>query len=294
MSEQSAPTPTYTEWIGRTETVSDVASRSAAIGLASVLDRPLDAAETDRSELLPTGHWLQFTPTAPMNELGADGHPKLGAFMPPLDLPRRMWAGSKLEYHSPITVGQTLDRVTTIESITPKTGSSGRLCFVVLRHDVQADGVQALTERQSIVYREPAVLDPEQPSRQRPPRVSIGAPEGWDWVLSQQPLEATLFRYSALTFNAHRIHYDLPYATREEGYPGLVVHGPLLATYLVEGFLHTHPGAHVSAFEFSARAPIFCGEQIHVVGRAADDTSEELAIIAPDGGTALTARLSYR
>lgn len=160
----------FSAWGGRSESDEDVASRSAAIGLAGLLDAPLDSAAASSARLFPVGHWLQFTPTAAMSELGADGHPKLGGFMPPLNLPRRMWAGSKIDYHSSITVGQHLTRVSTIESITPKSGSSGRLSFVKLRHELSADSAPALTEWQTIVYREAAPVDPEAPSPRRPPR----------------------------------------------------------------------------------------------------------------------------
>lgn len=284
-------TPDFSDWVGRSEVLHDTASRSAAIGLGAVLDRPLAPEDTDRAQLFPLGHWLQFTPTAPMRDLGLDGHPKLGGFMPPLDLPRRMWAGSSLEFHSPITVGQPLTRTTTIESITPKQGSSGRLCFVALRHDVSADGTLAIVDRQTIVYRE-AVSPEGGGTAARPPRQDSPAPEGWDWVRSRRPNEATLFRYSALTFNTHRIHYDHPYTTEVERYPGLVVHGPLLATYLVDGFLDAHPGAAIAKFKFSARAPLFAGEQFHLVGRTLADGTEELAAINPEGETAISAHVT--
>lgn len=290
-------------WIGRSETLVDVASRSAAVGLGAVLDRPVAPEAADGARLLPLGHWLQFTPTAPTSELGPDGHPRLGSFMPPLDappfdLPRRMWAGSSLVFHAPVSVGQRLQRITTIESITPKEGASGRLCFVVLRHEVTADCELAIVDRQTVVYREAATVDPSGPSSRRAPRPDAPAPEGWDWVSERRPSEMTLFRYSALTFNTHRIHYDLPYATDVEGYPGLVVHGPLLATYLVDGFQRTRPDAEITAFEFSARAPSFAGELLHVAGRAAAPgaggvLAEELAVIGPDGRAAVTGRIAY-
>ena len=291
---EPATGPDLSAWVGRSETLHDVASRSAAIGLGAVLDRPLDPATADTATLAPLGHWLQFTPTAPMSELGADGHPRLGGFMPPLDLPRRMWAGSEIEYRSPITVGQRLERTTTIESITPKQGSSGRLCFVVLRHDVSADGELSLTDRQTIVYREAVEPGADAAPAQREPRPDAPAPEGWDWVRAHRPNEATLFRYSALTFNTHRIHYDLRYTTEVERYPGLVVHGPLLATHIVDDFLDARPDAGVAAFSFSARAPLFVGEQFHVAGRTRDDGSEELAVINPDGAVSITAKITRR
>lgn len=281
-------------WVGRTATTTDIASRQAAVGLGAVLDRPLDEAAADSAVLFPVGYWLQFTPTAPMSELGVDGHPKLGGFMPPLDLPRRMWAGSKVSFRSPIRVGQRLEKTTTIESITPKSGKSGRLCFVILRHDISADGELAVVEEQTIVYKEAVEPDPSAPSPQRPPREDTPAPDGWDWSRALRPSETTLFRFSALTFNTHRIHYDLPYATGVEGYPGLVVHGPLSATYIVDSFLAEHPGAEITGFEFSARSPVFAGEQIHVVGRADGEGAEALEVIAPGGGTAIRARIEYR
>ncbi|WP_051297898.1 FAS1-like dehydratase domain-containing protein [Brevibacterium album] len=290
------PLPDYGEWIGRTETLTDTASRTAAIQLGAILDRPADPAL-----LTPLGHWLQFTPTAPMSELGPDGHPKLGGFMPPLPFPRRMWAGSELTYLSPIRLGAALEKTSTIESITPKEGRSGRLCFVGLRHDLSADGTPAITERQTIVYREASPVDPDAPSPARPPREDQPAPEGWDWARAVRPGEVTLFRYSAVTFNSHRIHYDLPYATQVEGYPGLVVHGPLSATLLVDAFQQEHPGAQIVAFEFSARSPLFANEQAHLCGRAAeapagadeDVRAQELAVVGP-GGLAITAKISFR
>lgn len=290
---EDAAGPGYSAWIGRTETVSEEASRSAAVGLAAVLDRESHLHTVEGSPLFPVGHWLQFTPTAPMSELGADGHPTLGNFMPPLDLPRRMWAGSSIDFHSPILVGETIGRKTTIESITPKEGSSGRLCFVVLRHEISADGRPALTESQTIVYREAFEIEPDSPSPQRPPREATSLPDGWDWSRQRNSNTAVLFRYSALTFNTHRIHYDLPYATEVEQYPGLVVHGPLSATYIVEDFLHRHPGARLETFEFSARAPIFADEQVHVAGREIEPGLEELAVIGPGGFTAITAHIRY-
>lgn len=277
-------------WVSRSETVRDVASRSAAIGLGAVLDQPVDPDSAEGRSLFPVGHWLQFTPTAAMSELGSDGHPRLGGFMPPIPLPRRMWAGSRIDFHAPIAVGEKISRTTTIASVTPKSGSTGRLCFVELRHDVHAGERLALTELQTIVYRE--AVEPTE-SAARPPRADAPSPEGWDWVRERRPDEVALFRYSALTFNSHRIHYDRPYATEVEGYPGLVVHGPLSATYIVDAFLREHPGAELTSFEFSARAPLFAGELLHIVGRTEGTGSEELAVLGPNGKPAVTARIEF-
>jgi len=280
----------FASWVGRSETTQDVASRSAAIGLGALLDRPLDPEASDAAALFPLGHWLQFTPTAAMSELGADGHPRLGGFIPAMSLPRRMWAGSKITFQIPVIVGQRLARVTTIESITPKNGASGRLCFVVLRHDIASEGRPAIVEHQTLVYRAAVTVD-QAAATHRPPRSAGPAPDGLDWTRTQQPDETTLFRFSALTFNSHRIHYDLPYATGVEGYPGLVVHGPLSATYMVDAFLHENPSARITDFEFSARAPIFANESVYVCGRTAGRGVTELAVIAPDGQAAVTARI---
>lgn len=281
-------------WVGRSENARDVASRSAVVGLEALFDRPLSLDAADGAMLFPVGYWLQFAPVKPMSELGNDGHPKLGDFMPPLDLPRRMWAGSKIAFHSPIVVGQRIERVTTIESITPKTGSSGPLCFVVLRHDITAEGVLAAVEHQTIVYREAVEIDSSARSSRQPPRGDSPQPEGWDWVRTQRFDEKMLFCFSALTSNVHRIHYDLQYATGVEGYPGLVVHGPLSAAYLLDSFLAHHSGSTIRSFEFSVRSPIFVNEQVHFVGRADGNGAEELQVIAPGGGVAVVARIDYR
>lgn len=282
----------HSAWVGRSETRQDVAAASAAAALDGLLE-PADRS-TDQGVLFPTGHWLQFAPTEALSELGADGHPRLGGFLPPLTLPRRMWAGSRIEYHAPIAFGARLRRTSTIESITPKNGSTGRLCFIVLRHDLVSEDVLALSEWQTIVYREAVEIDRSAPAPGRPPREDGAAPEGWDWGHRRRPDEIALFRYSALTFNAHRIHYDVPYATGVEGYPGLVVQGPLLATFIVDGFLREHPGASITSFEFSARAPVFVNELLHVVGRHNDDGTERLALIGPDGRPATTATIAAR
>jgi 3-methylfumaryl-CoA hydratase len=283
----------YSAWVLRSQVLEDVASAAAAVQLAGLLDGGGEVRLDDAGELFPLGHWLQFTPTEPRGNLGDDGHPKLGGFMPPVSLPRRMWAGSKITFHSPIKVGDGLSRTTTIESVTPKTGSSGRLCFVVLRHDVIAGGEHALTEHQTIVYREAVPVDANAPFPQRPPRKATEAPDGWDWFHAVTPDEITLFRYSALTYNSHRIHYDLPYATGIEGYPGLVVHGPLSASFIVSKFLQERPGARITAFDFSARSPVFANEQMHICGVAGAGNTEQLAVIAPGGQPAVTARIDY-
>ena len=272
------------DWVGRTATVSETADGERAARLATLLGHTGDQS----APLFPLGHWLHFSEDdVPMSELGADGHAALGGFMPPVPLPRRMWAGSDLAFHAPILPGQTIERTTTIESITEKTGSTGPLCFVVLRHELTADGKPATTDRHTIVYRE-ATSVPEG-SAAKPPREDSPVPDGWDWTRSVRPNEVMLFRYSALTFNSHRIHYDHPYVTEVEGYPGLVTHGPLTATLLLDAFMSTHPEAAVTGYRFTAKSPLFANEQIHLVGRESEVGVHELQAIAPGGKTAIAA-----
>src|SRR5699024_6225820 len=204
--------------------------------------------------------------------------------------PRRMWAGSDLSFHAPILPGQAISRTTTIESITEKTGSTGPLCFVVLRHEISADGALATTDRHTLVYRE-ATSTPGG-SAAKPPRADSPVPDGWDWAESVRPDEVMLFRYSALTFNSHRIHYDYPYVTEVEGYPGLVTHGPLTATLLLDAFMTHHPEASVVGYRFTARSPLFANEQIHLVGRQTEGGVHELQAIAPDGKVAIAATVT--
>ena len=175
------------DWVGRSATATETADGERATRLATLLGHDGDKA----APLFPLGHWLHFSEDdVPMSDLGADGHTALGEFMPPVPLPRRMWAGSKLEFHAPILPGQTIERTTTIESITEKIGSTGPLCFVVLRHEITADGTLATTDRHTIVYRE-ATTAPEGSSA-KPARTDSPAPEGWDWTRSVRPNEVML------------------------------------------------------------------------------------------------------
>lgn len=285
----SSDTVDLQEWVGRTTVAEEVASGERSARLASLLGHRGDPT----APLHPLGHWLHFSEDdVPMSELGGDGHVKLGGFMPPVPLPRRMWAGSELTFQTPILPGQRISRTTTIESITEKTGSTGPLCFVVLLHEVSADGVLATTDRHTIVYRE-ATSKPAG-SAAAPPRPDSPEPEGWDWVESVRPNEVMLFRYSALTFNSHRIHYDYPYVTEIEGYPGLVTHGPLTATLLLDAFMTNHPEARVTGFRFTAKSPLFANEQIQLLGWSVDESTYEMEANGPDHTTVIAATVSTR
>lgn len=288
MAETATPAEDvdFSAWVGKSEVATDTAARSSVRGLFALLDYPA-APEGDR--LFPLSHWLHFNPTERQSGLGEDGHPALGGFLPPVPLPRRMWAGSRIEFRSAIRTGQDLRRTSTIDSIAFKQGKSGRLCFIVLRHEVLADEILALTEHQSLVYREATTASP-------PPSPAVAQPalEEWEWVRSCLPTEVMLFRYSALTFNAHRIHYDLPYATGMEGYPGLVVQGPLVATLLLDSFAQHNPGQEVTRFEFAAKRPLFANQPIQLCGRSAGAGRAELAAVDSQGHMAVTAAVEFR
>jgi len=209
-------------------------------------------------------HWLYFLPLPLQSKIGSDGHPERGKFLPPVPLPRRMWAGGRIQFHSPIRVGDEVSRVSKIVDVSQKDGRTGPLAFVLVRHEISnAEGV-AITEEQDLVYR-------ENPNPNDPKPASTAAPANPDWSREIQPDPVFLFRYSALTLNGHRIHYDRPYATEVEGYPGLVVHGPLVATLLVDLLQKNIPNAVVSSFSFRAMKPLFDTSPFAVCGRLESD-----------------------
>jgi 3-methylfumaryl-CoA hydratase len=231
-------------WIGRTQVLEDVIARDRVDAMAATLDLP----ESPGADLPPGWHWLFFNGAARQSQLGPDGHPKRGGFLPPVSLPRRMWAGGRLSFVAPLRIGAVARRESQIASVEAKRGRAGDLVFVLVKHRVFDDSGLAIEEEHDIVYRAPPA-----PGATPPPEK---APEGAVWRREVRPDPVLLFRYSALTFNGHRIHYDYPYVTKVEGYPGLIVHGPLIATLLLD--LLTHEGrAAVRQFSFRARSPLF-------------------------------------
>jgi 3-methylfumaryl-CoA hydratase len=250
-------------WIGRTETVSDIVMATPYAALSATLDRPAERPP-EGTPLPALWHWLYFLPLHRQSEIGPDGHAKRGGFLPPVPLPRRMWAGSQFQFHAPLRVGDAIIRVSTIHDVTEKSGRTGPLVFVKVRHEIRRAGAPeiAITEFHDIVYREAPKADDTPPPPQSAPASAV-----WDrrWV----PDDVLLFRYSALTFNGHRIHYDRRYVTEVEGYPGLIVHGPLIATLLLDLLRHQRPDAEVVQYSFKAVRPLFdinpflvCGEPL--------------------------------
>ena len=271
------------QWIGKTEERFDQVTVSPLARTSATLDR--DDPRPASGDAVPLlWHWLYFLPEEKRSELKEDGHGKLGGFLPPIPLPRRMWAGSRLDHIKPLRVGENIRRVSEVKDVTYKEGRSGKLVFVLVYHDVFGEDGLAIHEEHDIVYREmpapgtPSVTDPAT----RP------APSEAQWTWTIDPDIALLFRYSALIFYAHRIHYDHAFTTEVEGYPGLIVHGPLLATLMLELCRREMPEEQFSRFEFRAQSPIFMDHPFVVAGAPSDDGKTATVWgTDPDGGTAM-------
>ena len=269
-------------WIGRQEVLHDSIGRFPVAALAATLDRD-DAEPQPGDALPPLWHWLYFLPRARQSQLGPDGHPKRGGFLPPVDRPRRMWAGGRLTFPGTLRIGDAVSRTSTVADVAMKEGRSGPLVFDLVRHEIAGPEGVAVTEEQDIVYRGMPIPG-EAPPAPRP------APAGAAWRRAIVPDDVLLFRYSALTFNGHRIHYDRRYVTQEEGYPGLVVHGPLLATLLAE-LARCNTGRRLTGFRFRALSPVFDVAPFAVCGRT-EGTHAALWACRADGSLAMEADAS--
>jgi 3-methylfumaryl-CoA hydratase len=270
------------KWVGKTTTVTDTVTPTPMAALAATLD--IDAPRPRQGDPVPPlWHWLYFLDIRRESELAPDGHAALGDFLPPIPLPRRMWAGSRFEFSRPLLVGQTYSRTSRIAGVQHKEGRSGNLVFVLIRHEIGNAGGIALAEEQDLVYRENAKPGGAAPAPEP-------APAGAIWHREIHADDVLLFRYSALTFNGHRIHYDRRFATETEGYPGLVVHGPLIATLLLDLLRRNTPDARVAKFEFRAVSPLFDTAPFSVHGKPeAGGKTVSLWATTPGGGLASTA-----
>jgi 3-methylfumaryl-CoA hydratase len=258
-------------WVGKTEVLQDTITAAPVSGLSATLDRT-DALPVPGTPLPTLWHWLYFLPQHQQSLLGADGHAQRGGFLPPVPLPRRMWAGGRLQWlaANPLVVGDAVQRVSRIASVTHKAGRTGDLVFVLVKHEVHNLKGLALTEEHDIVYRANPKPGEAGPSPQPAEKDSA-------WSMHIAPDDVLLFRYSALTFNGHRIHYDRRYVTEVEGYPGLIVHGPLIATMLVDLLRRHLPNAKVASFEFRAVRPVFDTAPFTLHGKpSADGKSVQL------------------
>ncbi len=282
MSETS---PDFREWIGRSETVHDALSNEHAQRAAATLDSAVTDVAAGRP-LPPLWHWFYFLPQAAQSALDVDGHPQRGGFLPPIPYPRRMFAGSRVTFHDTLRIAEPATRVGVIRDVTLKSGRSGSLAFVTVRYEISQHGRLCVEEEQDIVYREPGAAVAA-PHVHAPPTPAAG-----EWHRTITPNARLLFRFSALTFNAHRIHYDRPYAERDEGYPGLVVHGPLTAMLLAD-LVARHTSRAIASFSFRGVAPLFDLAPFHLIGRPSD-SAVALEALGPDLTLALSAQVELR
>ncbi|EJN07275.1 hypothetical protein PMI42_07987 [Bradyrhizobium sp. YR681] len=265
-------------WVGRKETIRELIAPDRVAALGATLG--IEGHHAAGASLPPGWHWIFFNRFVPRHELGTDGHPKRGGFLPPVSLPRRMWAGGRLTYHKPLTIGAEGVRESTILKVEAKSGRAGRLVFVTVSHSIACNGAVCITEEQDIVYREAAAPGSPAP-------VAAAAPQGAAWSETFRPDTVLLFRYSSLTSNGHRIHYDQAYARDEENYPDLVVHGPLTAT-LLQGFVERHAGKPLRSFEFRGVSPLFVSSAFKLEGKG-DANALDLWASGPEGALAMRA-----
>jgi 3-methylfumaryl-CoA hydratase len=267
--------------IGRTERATDTLDLRQARLMQLTLDQPATLKKGD--PLPPFWHYLYFNPHIQASDLGSDGHEQLGRFIPDFGLPRRMWAGGRVTIDKPLLLGEEVEKVSTIRAVEEKTGRSGRLCFVTVDHDFNVTGEHRLRETQNIVYR-------EAPDPKTVPPPGKTAPDDADFSRTILPDPILLFRYSALIFYGHRIHYDADYTRETEGYPSLVVHGPLTATLLVGLGLEQLGSRRLASFDIRAMSPLFVTAPFTLKGRNTDD-GVTLWARTPDGATAMTVTL---
>jgi 3-methylfumaryl-CoA hydratase len=270
----------FSAWIGRETRAKDRLNEGLATRWLATFDLP-----HPHPAIMPQGiHFALCTPDAPTAKLGEDGHParddSSDSFLPPFPMPRRMWASSKMQFLAPIAIGAVIDRTSRVASVSEKSGGSGRLAFVDVEHVTKVNGTIAVIETQTLVYRDAAAPD----APLSPPPLADGAfdPAEWDAHRTLTPDPRLLFRYSALTFNTHRIHYDAPYAQAIERYRGLVVHGPLTASLLLQLAASELGENRLRTFQFRGLSPAIADEPLHLVMRKGDG-GYELAAFAPDG-----------
>jgi 3-methylfumaryl-CoA hydratase len=247
----------FSAWLGRQEEASDVLEPARTNALRAALGTvgPLAAG----APLPPLYHWLYFWNVEPPGRLGPDGHPAKGGFLPPVPLPRRMWAGGRLQFLKPLLIGEQVTRTSTILKVEAKSGKSGNLVFVTIEHRLAGKQGEAIIEEQDLVYREPATQ-----GATPAPQNGAAVPNA-SWHSEIQPNTVLLFRYSALTMNSHRIHYDRPYTVDVESYPSLVVHGPLQATLLADLAVRKLKSP-ITSFDFRGQSPALDIETLHVCG----------------------------
>lgn len=274
----------WAEWVGRTQTLTDTLVAIPARALAATLDRSDAEAMRPGAELPFPWVWLYFLSFTPASGIATDGHAKRGGFLPPVELPRRMWAGSRCIFHAPLHIGERVERVSTIENVSQKAGKAGPMVFVTVRHVIRRGDTLAMEEEQDIVYLPIA-------DRFAPPPPTPLPDCAWSETVPVDPV--LLFRFSALTFNAHRIHYDRAYATDVERYPGLVVHGPLQAILLFDAACRHAPDRRPARFDFRGVRPMFDAGPLALNGRANEAGGLDLFTADGEGAVGMQATLAW-
>lgn len=272
------------QWVGKQESIEETIAPEPLHRMRATLD--MEAVAINTGDAVPAlWHWAYFLTPVRASELGRDGHPALGSFMPPVPLPRRMWAGGRFTFGKPVRVGETAQKVSTIRDVKIKEGRTGKLCFVEVEHTILVKDELRFSEIHNIVYR-----DVKQPGEDDvlPPQ----APDNAQWTKEVIPSSTQLFRYSALTFNGHRIHYDLEFCRQVEGYPGLVFHGPLTATLLLQLAERENPGRKVAGYDFRAFSPLYDNAPFSLNGRLRDGSAEMWASNV-DGGLAMKSSVKF-
>lgn len=274
----------FSEWIGKEKTSSTLIIADTANLMNATLNR--SALFKDGDDLPHLWHWLYFHEVVRRDNLGLEGHEKLGEFLPPVDLPRRMWAAGKLQFRRALKIGETAQKRSRIHSITHKEGRSGKLCFVIVEHEISQHGESCILEEQTLVYREAPKAGQQNPAPAQAP-----ANASFSETITPDPI--FLFRYSALTFNSHRIHYDADYCRQEEGYPDLVVHGPLNATLLLDLFVRQFPDDPPVAYEYRGVSPVLLPDTYTLNGRREGNHGQGW-IASYEGGLAMNASLIFK
>jgi 3-methylfumaryl-CoA hydratase len=281
MTNQTLDEAKLRKWIGNAQSSTDTLHVEQSRLMQATLDREPTLNAGD--ELPPAWHWLYFLTGAPMSKLGRDGHAALGEFLPPVALPRRMWAGGRLAFEKPVLLGETISKRSTIKDVVAKHGKSGSLVFVTVRHEYYGSGEELrFTEEHDIVYR-------QDPSPDAPKPTPVAPPDGSVHSETIVPSTVQLFRYSALTFNSHRIHYDRDYCQQVEGYPGLIFHGPLTATLLADLAYRIRDGKMLKKFNFRAVAPLFDTQPFTLHHDGISTVWAE----TPEGGLAMKTTIAY-
>lgn len=273
------------DWVGKKEQREDYSYPLPAKALALTLNNIAFAAE-EGYPLPELWYWLYFLPLVPMAEVGPDGHPKRGGFLPPIDLERRMWASGTLSFHDELLLGETLHKTSEIASIAEKEGKAGKMVFVTVKHTIASQRGMAVEEEQNIVY----LPMPERFVAPKPHPL----PAELDWKAPYPIDPVLLFRFSALTFNGHKIHYDRRYAEEVEKYPGLVVHGPLQALLLFEAAKQKNPDKKPASYSFRAVRPLFEFDRISLAGKSSSAESLDLYTANTDDNIGMQASMTWR